>query len=792
MKALYTLIILLIPFVVFGQEKVHVCDLNKYSSGGTYQEKLIINPPFHVHYQKFCKNYTIYLNPNFRLIDTLIVHNNSNWWKDDNNYFDGIIYDNFENGEPWWELEYNNGYISKYTEWFENKKKITVIMAEDIESAGEIIESIKFFTNGKETFEANKISGLITKNRLDNLQEIFFKRGFKSFYNLNRNRNYERKSSNYVKKPTPIQIVINDPIHPKRFLYIPSWAEKLTHKRYNKNTYSEIELDSINFLNQLSFLKRKQDSVRQLFKEKEFIKAYKKIEKGSKIKPKIKDAIALIDEYNNESEIISDELFHISIQLRTLKKNGCFIYKIDEHVYLDTTNNKFYFKENNREVPVSKYTISDEVAGDIAFNYYTLEDMPRYNTTRSTFFYQDIDIDSNMFTRNWYSENGFLEQQEGLSNDKKNGKQKRWHSNGQLEYEYNYVNGQKNGKQQRWGADNGILLQEENYFNDQQHGKQKYWNYKGQLTREENYVNGRLNGKQKYWHDNGKLDQEENYVNGQLHGKQIYWDYDGQLTREKNYVNGKQHGKQKYWHDTGKLQQEENYVNGQLHGKRKYWDYDGQLEEETNYVNGQQHGKQKYWDYNGQLTREENYVNDKQHGKQKQYHDNGKLQQDENYVNGQLHGKQKYWDYDGQLERETNYVNGQQHGKQKYWDWSGQLLEESNYVNGKEVYEDEGTYEYDDTYKEEKINTTSNNGTYTTSTEESSITINGSIWNGLIVIENEFGSQYNETFRDNGIVKGNDLYDELGLNKIGYISSTQSITTTIGGNTITLYKRNNY
>ena len=646
-------------------------------------------------------------------------------------------------------------------------------MAEDIESTVEIIESIKFFTNGKETFEANKISGLKTKNRLDNLQEIFFKRGFKSFYNINRKHSYEERSSNYVKKPTPIQIVINDPIHPKRFLYIPSWAEKLTHKRYNKNTYSEIELDSINFLNQLSYLKRKQDSVRQLFKEKEFIKAYKKIEKGSKIKPKIKDAIALIDKYNNESEIISDELFHISIQLRTLKKNGCFIYKIDEHVYLDSTNNKFYFKENNKEVPVNKYTISDEVAGDIAFNYYTLEERPRYNTTRSTFFYKDIDIDSNMFIRNWYDENGFLEQEEGLLNDKKNGKQKRWYSNGQLEYEYNYINDQKNGKQQRWAADNGILSQEENYVNGQLHGKQKYWNYKGQLTREENYVNGRQHDKQKYWHDNGKLDQEYNYVNGQLHGKQ------------------------KQWHDSGKLQQEENYVNGKQHGKQKYWNYKGQLTREENYVNGRQHDKQKYWDYNGQLIREQNYVNGKQHGKQKQWHDTGKLQQEENYVNGQLHGKQKYWHYDGQLEQETNYVNGQQHGKQKYFDWSGQLLEESNYVNGKEVYEDEDededTYEYDDTYEEEKINTTSNNGTYTTSTEETSITINGSIWNGLIVIKSEFGSQYNETFRDNGIVKGNDLYDELGLNKIGYISSTQkSITTTIGGSTITLYKRNNY
>ena len=68
--------ILIIPFIVFGQERVHICDLNKYSSGGSYQEKLTVNPPFHVHYQKLCKNYTIYLDVGFERTSMFIFKNN--------------------------------------------------------------------------------------------------------------------------------------------------------------------------------------------------------------------------------------------------------------------------------------------------------------------------------------------------------------------------------------------------------------------------------------------------------------------------------------------------------------------------------------------------------------------------------------------------------------------------------------------------------------------------------------------------------------------------------------------
>lgn len=83
----------------------------------------------------------------------------------------------------------------------------------------------------------------------------------------------------------------------------------------------------------------------------------------------------------------------------------------------------------------------------------------------------------------------------------------------------------------------------------------------------------------------------------------------------------------------------------------------------------------------------------------------------------------------------------------------------------------------------------SNNGIYTSG--DNRITINGSSWSSIVVIVSDFGSQYNETLRDNGIVNGDNLYDDSGYVKIGSISSypSKSITTTLGGNRITLLRK---
>ena len=81
------------------------------------------------------------------------------------------------------------------------------------------------------------------------------------------------------------------------------------------------------------------------------------------------------------------------------------------------------------------------------------------------------------------------------------------------------------------------------------------------------------------------------------------------------------------------------------------------------------------------------------------------------------------------------------------------------------------------------------NGTYTNSSGESSIIVSEASWSGKIVIETGFGSAYDQQNAQysNGIIKDDDLYDESGYMKIGYINNN-SLTTTLGGQSITLYK----
>lgn len=69
------------------------------------------------------------------------------------------------------------------------------------------------------------------------------------------------------------------------------------------------------------------------------------------------------------------------------------------------------------------------------------------------------------------------------------------------------------------------------------------------------------------------------------------------------------------------------------------------------------------------------------------------------------------------------------------------------------------------------------------------IRISGNSWSGKTIIITGFGSDYdNQNAQyDNGIVKGNDLYESSGMVKVGYVSG-HSLTTSIGGQSVTLRK----
>ena len=68
----------------------------------------------------------------------------------------------------------------------------------------------------------------------------------------------------------------------------------------------------------------------------------------------------------------------------------------------------------------------------------------------------------------------------------------------------------------------------------------------------------------------------------------------------------------------------------------------------------------------------------------------------------------------------------------------------------------------------------SNNGKYVYDSSDGTltVTISGSSWRGKTVIKTGFGSDYDnqQAQYSRGIVNGNDLYDESGYIKVGYVS----------------------
>jgi uncharacterized protein YcfL len=93
--------------------------------------------------------------------------------------------------------------------------------------------------------------------------------------------------------------------------------------------------------------------------------------------------------------------------------------------------------------------------------------------------------------------------------------------------------------------------------------------------------------------------------------------------------------------------------------------------------------------------------------------------------------------------------------------------------------------------EEEQTSSESIDGTYSYSDNSAdlSITIYGTTWYGKTIIKTGNGAEFDaqNAESDNGIIKGNDLYDSSGSVKVGYVSGN-SLTTSVGGSSVTLSK----
>lgn len=93
--------------------------------------------------------------------------------------------------------------------------------------------------------------------------------------------------------------------------------------------------------------------------------------------------------------------------------------------------------------------------------------------------------------------------------------------------------------------------------------------------------------------------------------------------------------------------------------------------------------------------------------------------------------------------------------------------------------------------KEQPKEKESVNGLYVYEDNSAKLTIriSGSSWSGKTIIVTGFGSDYdNQNAQyDNGIVKGDDLFESSGMVKVGYIRGN-ALTTSIGGKSVILRK----
>lgn len=79
---------------------------------------------------------------------------------------------------------------------------------------------------------------------------------------------------------------------------------------------------------------------------------------------------------------------------------------------------------------------------------------------------------------------------------------------------------------------------------------------------------------------------------------------------------------------------------------------------------------------------------------------------------------------------------------------------------------------------------------YSDNSAQLTITISGNTWSGKTMMITGMGSEYdNQNAQyDNGVVKGNDLYENSGMVKIGYVSG-QSLHTSVAEQSVTLRKK---
>lgn len=169
--------------------------------------------------------------------------------------------------------------------------------------------------------------------------------------------------------------------------------------------------------------------------------------------------------------------------------------------------------------------------------------------------------DTNSYIMRSYFENGKLELESEIIDQKMNGVSKYYYPNGQLKYIAHLKDNMYNGKLTFW-YQNGEIWQELNYQNGLYSDSVKEYYPGGKIKFQGSFING--NGIIEYYYRNSQLMRKGKLQNNKETGLWIDYDSIGRKNSEGKFVNGRKDGEYTNFDTLGVVIETGRYENGML------------------------------------------------------------------------------------------------------------------------------------------------------------------------------------------------------------------------------------
>ncbi len=202
-----------------------------------------------------------------------------------------------------------------------------------------------------------------------------------------------------------------------------------------------------------------------------------------------------------------------------------------------------------------------------------------------------------------YFENGTIEYEGNIKNNKKNGIFKKWSRQGKLVEKFDMQNDKRNGLTECW-YENGVKKSETYFINDSKQGPYQAWNNNSKLILKGEFNANDRNGEWKIYNDNGNW-KRDFYKNGILDGYSFEY-----IVKENDtsyivgqYKSGKENGLWKWFDNDSILTETLYYEHGVENGEHILFHKNGEIGSKGILVNGKPEGTFNMYDSIGNKTK---------------------------------------------------------------------------------------------------------------------------------------------------------------------------------------------